>query len=187
MDTRVLLVSHAATAAMRQGRFPADDPLDARGIAQARAWRERMPSLGAAIALSSPAACARETAEALGFAVQVTPELADMNYGEWCGRRLAELAEDVPHELAAWSRNPDAPLQGGESFAQVLVRVGGWLDALDETASVVAITHAPVIRAALLHALNAPAVSFAHIEIAPLSVVEIRRSARGWAWWPAQS
>jgi hypothetical protein len=35
--------------------------------------------------------------------------------------------------------------------------------------------------------LNAPAVSFAHIEIAPLSVVEIRRSARGWAWWPAQS
>jgi broad specificity phosphatase PhoE len=110
-----------------------------------------------------------------------------MDYGQWRGRRLAEVAEDAPHELATWSRDPSAASHGGESFVQVLARVSGWLDSLNETASVVAVTHAPVIRAALIHALNAPPASFSRIEIAPLSVIELRRSARGWAWWPAQS
>jgi broad specificity phosphatase PhoE len=187
MDIRVLLVSHAATPPMRQGRFPSDEPLDARGIADSEALCERMTSIRDAVALSSPAACARDTAQALGLAMRVVPELAEIDYGQWRGRRLAELAESAPHELAAWSRDPDAAPHGGESFVQVLARVGGWLDSFDEAASVVAITHASVIRAALIHALNAPPASFTHIEIAPLSVVEIRRSARGWAWWPAQS
>lgn len=187
MDTRVLLVSHAATSAMRQGRFPADDPLDARGVADASAWRERWLLIGAAVALSSPAACACDTAQALGLEVRVTPELAEMDYGQWRGRRLADIADETPHELAAWTRDPDAAPPGGESFVQVLARVSGWLDSLDETASVIAITHASVIRAALIHALNAPAASFARIEIAPLSLIELRRSARGWTWWPAQS
>lgn len=183
MDTRVLLVSHAATPAMRQGRFPADDRLDARGIADAEAWRERLPSTNDAVALSSPAACARETAHALGLAARITPELAETDYGQWRGRRLAELAEEAPHELAAWSRDPRAAPHGGESFAETLARVGCWLDSLGETSSVVAITHASVIRAALIHALDASPASFTRIEVAPLSVVEIRRSARGWAWW----
>jgi broad specificity phosphatase PhoE len=187
MDTRVLLVSHAATPAMRQGRFPADDPLDARGIADAMAWRERMPPVKEAVAFSSPAACARDTAQSLGLKALVAPGLADMDYGQWRGRRLAEVAEDAPHELATWSRDPSAASHGGESFVQVLARVSGWLDSLNETASVVAVTHAPVIRAALIHALNAPPASFSRIEIAPLSVIELRRSARGWAWWPTQS
>ena len=183
MDTRVLLISHAATPAMRQGRFPADDPLDARGMADAEASRERLPSIDAAVTLSSPAACARETAQALGLTARVAPELSEMNYGQWRGRRLAELAEEAPRELAAWSRDPGAAPHGGESFVQTLARVGGWLDSLGETASMIAITHASVIRAALIHALDAPPASFARIEVAPLSVVEIRRSARGWAWW----
>jgi broad specificity phosphatase PhoE len=187
MNTRVLMVSHAATPAMRQGRFPADDPLDARGIAEASAWREGMPPITDAVAFSSPVACARDTARALGLEALVAPGLADMDYGQWRGRRLAEVAEDAPHELATWIRDPDAAPHGGESFVQVLARVSGWLDSLGETASVVAITHAPVIRAALIHALNAPPASFRRIEIAPLSVIELRLSARGCAWWPAQS
>jgi broad specificity phosphatase PhoE len=187
MGARVLLISHAATPAMRQGRFPADDSLDARGLAEATAWRQRMPATGDAVAFSSPAACACDTAQVLGLAARVAPELAETDYGQWRGRRLADVAQEAPHELATWSRDPHAAVRGGESFVQVLTRVGGWLDSLDETASVVAITHAPVIRAALIHALNAPATSFTRIEIAPLSVVELRRSARGWAWWPTQS
>jgi len=187
MGTRVLLISHAATPAMRQGRFPADDPLDARGIADATTWRERLPPIEDAVAFSSPAPCARDTAQALGLAIRVAPDLVDVDYGQWRGRRLAEVAEDTPHELAAWSRDAYAASHGGESFVQVIARVGGWLDALDGTASVVAVTSAPVIRAALIHALNAPPASFTRIEIAPLSVVELRRSARGWVWWPARS
>lgn len=186
MNQRVVLISHAATPAMRQGRFPADDQLDARSIAEATASRERIRLPRDALALSSPAVCARETARALGLVARDVPELADLDYGDWRGRRLAELADEAPDELAAWTRDPDAAPHGGESFAKVLARVGAWLDAIDATGTVIAVTHAPIIRAALLHALDAPAASFARVEIAPLAVVELQRAPRGWSWWPGQ-
>jgi broad specificity phosphatase PhoE len=189
MNTRVLLVSHAVTPAMRQSRFPADDPLDARGIADATAWRERMPPIKDAVAFTSPAACARDTAQALGLKALVAPGLADVDYGQWRGRRLADISEETPHELAAWTHDPAAPPPGGESFSQVFARVGGWLDSLDEnaTGSMVAITHAPVIRAAVIHVLKAPPASFVCIQVAPLTSVELRRSTRGWTWWLTQA
>ncbi|MGA7813787.1 histidine phosphatase family protein [Caballeronia sp.] len=187
MRTRLILISHAATPAMREGRFPADDPLDARGIADATASRQSMPIDADALALCSPATCALETAHALGLAVRITTELAEANYGRWRGRRLADIAVDAPSKAQAWSCDPDTVPPDGESFDQVLARVGRWLDNLDETGNVVAITHASVIRAAVIHALNAPSSSLTRVEVAPLSVIELRRSGRGWAWWPAQS
>jgi broad specificity phosphatase PhoE len=167
VSMRLLLISHAATAAMRGGRFPADDLLDDRGIAAATAWRERLPALRDAIAFSSPAACARDTAQALGLAASVAPELAETDHGRWRGRRLADIAVDESSALTAWSRDPDAAPHGGESFSAVLARVGAWLDGLDDE--------------------DAPSATFSRIEIAPLSIVELRRSVRGWAWWPVQS
>jgi len=185
--TRLILISHAATPAMREGRFPADDPLDARGVASATAWRQRVPIDPDALALCSPAACALDTAHALGLVVRITTELADADYGEWCGLRLADITGDAHSEIAAWSRDPYKAPPRGESFEQVRTRVGRWLETLHETDNVVAVTHASVIRAAIIHALNAPSSSFTRVEVAPLSVVELRHSARGWAWWTAQS
>ncbi|HEX7932302.1 MAG TPA: histidine phosphatase family protein, partial [Paraburkholderia sp.] len=37
MNLRLSLISHAPTAAMRAGRIPADDPLDARALTDAQA------------------------------------------------------------------------------------------------------------------------------------------------------
>jgi len=197
MDTRLLLISHASTAAMRAGRFPADDPLDARGLAEAAAARARLSIPDDAAVFVSPAVCARDTAPALGLgaAASVDERLADMDYGLWHGRRLADLAVEAPHDLAAWTHDPDAAAHSGESFSQLVKRVGQWLDALNgalsegvilgNTQNVVAVTHAPVIRAAIVHALGAPPAVFPRIEIAPLSLVELRRSRRGWTWWPA--
>ncbi|MFM0174993.1 histidine phosphatase family protein [Paraburkholderia sediminicola] len=193
MDTRLLLVSHASTAAQRAGRFPADDPLDARGLAEAHAARTRLATADDAAAFVSPAICARDTAAALGLAASVDAGLADMNYGTWQGRRLADLAAEAPQDLAAWTRDPDAAPHGGESFSQLVKRVGEWLDALDgakdraptHARDVIAVTHAPVLRAAIVYALGASPVVFPRIEIAPLSMIELRRSPRGWTWWPA--
>lgn len=201
MDIRLLLISHASTAAMRAGRFPADDPLDTRGLAEAAAARARLSIPDDAAVFVSPAVCARDTASALGLgaAASVDERLADMDYGRWHGRRLADLAVEAPHDLAAWTHDPDAAAHGGESFSQLVKRVGQWLDALNgalsdalsedvipgNTHNVVAVTHAPVIRAAIVHALGAPPGVFPHIEIAPLSMVELRRARRGWTWWPA--
>ncbi|MFM0433266.1 histidine phosphatase family protein [Paraburkholderia aspalathi] len=197
MDIRLLLISHASTAAMRAGRFPADDPLDARGLAEAAAARARLSIPDDAAVFVSPAVCARDTASALGLgaAASFDEGLADMNYGQWHGRRLADLAVEAPHDLAAWTHDPDAAAHGGESFSQLVKRVGQWLDALNGALSegvipgnmqnMVAVTHAPVIRAAIVHALGAPPAVFPRIEIAPLSMVELRRARRGWTWWPA--
>ncbi len=198
MQTRLLLISHAATAAMRSGRFPADDPLDARGLAEVAAWREHLtPGLDEPAIFTSPAACARDTAQALGFGTETNahmePALADADPGRWRGRRLADIANEEPEALAAWTRDPDAAPPGGESFSAVLARVGGGLDALpvasrSDPGEIVAITHAAVIRAAIIHALGASPASFTRIEIASLSIVEVRRSIRGgWTWWPAHA
>ncbi|RXZ33895.1 histidine phosphatase family protein [Oxalobacteraceae bacterium CAVE-383] len=202
MTIRLLLVAHAATAAMRSGRFPGDAPRDAVDLRRAgdqaalAALRERLPAAGEAAALCSPAACARDTAAALGLPAQEEAGLADMDYGRWQGRRLDDFGVDEAAQLAQWSRDPRAAPHGGESFEAVLARVGAWLDGLDRIDMpsgiigaagrvVIAVTHAPVIRAAAIHALNAPPASFARIEVAPLSVVELRRAGRvgGWRWW----
>ncbi|MBP0594326.1 histidine phosphatase family protein [Paraburkholderia sp. LEh10] len=186
MRTRLLLISHPATAAQRKGAFPDDDPLDARAIEEASAFRasnERLTNAG--LALSSPAACALETASALGLDAAVAPELAEADYGRWRGQRLIDIASAEPDALAAWTRDPSAAPHGGESFDALKLRVSNWLDALDCDGTVVAVTHAPVIRAALAHVLRIPSDAYARIEIAPLSVVELQRNERGWSWWPA--
>ncbi|WP_233856311.1 histidine phosphatase family protein [Paraburkholderia sp. HD33-4] len=203
MDTRLLLVSHAATAAQRAGRFPADDPLDPRGRAEAEAARASLALPADAAVFTSPAASARETAAALGLNATPADPLADIDYGKWRGQRLADIADATPRELAVWTREPDAVPPGGESFAQLVRRVGEWLDAqqadvrscnaVNEASSaavahgrsIVAITHAAVLRAAIVHGLGASPSVFCHIEIAPLSVVELRHSRRGWSWWPS--
>lgn len=197
MDIRLLLISHASTPAMRAGRFPGDasfDSLDRRSHAEIDAARACLPSPDSAEAFVSPALCARETAEALGLAATVDAGLADLNYSKWQGRRLADLLNEVPQDLAAWMHDPEVAPHGGESFSALVVRMRGWLDALDSTMrpeasdehklrTIVAMTHAPVMRASIVHALGAATDVFSRIEIAPLSVVELRRSRRGWTWW----
>nr|WKF60113.1 Phosphoserine phosphatase 1 [Paraburkholderia busanensis] len=200
MDIRLLLISHASTAAMRAGRFPGDvsfDSLDQRSSAEIDATRAHLSIPGDASALVSPALCARATAQALKLPAIVDANLADVNYGAWQGRRLADLLTEAPQELGAWMHDPDAKPHGGESFSQLVKRVGAWLDSLSDPASqrtlddknklrtIVAVTHAPVMRAAIIVALGAAAQLFPRIEIAPLSIIELRYSRRGWTWWPA--
>jgi broad specificity phosphatase PhoE len=193
MQTRLWLISHASTAAQRSATFAdANEPLDARGLAEANAYaqRSRFAFDGAreVRALTSPAACARDTAQALGLNATVAVELAETDYGEWRRARVADIAMQAPQALEAWLRDPAAAPPRGESFEAVIARVGAWLDALanDHPAdlTVIAITHAAVLRAALIHALHAPAAVFTQIEIAPLAMIELRHSKRGWTWWP---
>jgi broad specificity phosphatase PhoE len=135
--------------------------------------------------LTSPAPAARETARALGL-LDAAPvaALADLDYGRWHDRALKDLAREEPDALAAWCRDPAAAPHGGESFVELVGRVAQWLDGLEEEADVIALSHAAVLRAALVHALDAPPASFSRIEIAPLTVIELRRAGRGWSWWP---
>ncbi|HEY4318742.1 MAG TPA: histidine phosphatase family protein [Herbaspirillum sp.] len=210
-STRLLLVSHAATAAMRSGQFPGDATRDAVDLGRAddsaavAALRERLPRTGAISVRCAPAACARDTAAALDLAplLRIDAALADMDYGRWQGRRLDDFGDDESDQLLQWSRDPHAAPHGGETFDAVLARVGAWLNGLHagdaanaanaanagRGRTLIAVTHAPVVRAALMHVLKAPPASFALIEVAPLSVVELRRApgAHAWHWWTGQA
>ena len=177
------LFCHPATPDLRAGRFPADTPLDTRGhaaAAQAAAsLTQRYPD---AALFCSPALCARQTAEAFGPQATPTAALADVDYGAWRGKSLADIVRDQPQAAQAWLRDPAMRSHGGEAFADVITRVGAWLDALDLQGNGIAITHPAVIRAALVHVMGAPAEAWFRLEPAPLSQIELRRSARGWLW-----
>jgi len=178
-------MSHAATPAMRSGRFPCDDALDARAIKATLTWGKKMSVLHEAQIWSSPASCAIATTQILGVTAQIAPALAEIDHGRWRGQRLTDIAATEPDALAAWTIDPEMASHGGESFSAAVTRVGMWLDALDQSKTVVAVTHASIMRAAIIHALAIAPASFSRIEITPLSVVQLRRSAKNWHWLPS--
>ncbi|KPC52494.1 histidine phosphatase family protein [Amantichitinum ursilacus] len=189
MTTRLHLFSLAATTAVRKGCFPDDETLDERGVRETLACglTEWLPA--DARLLCAPSALALATAALLPRPAQVEVALADMDYGRWHGQSLGDVASAEPDALAAWLQHPDAPAGGAACFSDVLQRVGAWLDQLAATehaSEIVALTHPMVIRAAILHALGAPAVAFTRIQVPPLCRFELRRAAHGWHWWPAR-
>ncbi|PXW25607.1 histidine phosphatase family protein [Paraburkholderia caballeronis] len=182
---RLCLLAHPATAAMRSGRFPDDDPLDPRGLEEAAGFARGFRLRARTTVLRSPAACARQTADACGVDAATEAALADVDYGTWRGRAIKDVAAT---EIDAWLCDPRFAAHGGESLADVAVRVGAWLDGLNASGDdMLAITHAAVIRAAVAHALGAPDHAMFRIEVAPLARVVLTRSARGWVWSAAES
>jgi broad specificity phosphatase PhoE len=163
---RLTLVSHAMTDAMAAGRFPADEPLNDTG----RRLVEAVAALelaGDTRQLTGPERRARQTAQLLGLQAATEPRLADLDCGRWRGEVLANIG---PADLEVWLTEPARAPHGGESIADLIERVDGWLDSLtDDTLRTVAVTHPAVIRAAILLALDTPPKSFWRMDIAPLS------------------
>jgi broad specificity phosphatase PhoE len=173
---RLLLVRHGPTAATRADVFPVDEPLDDDGIAAAALLADALPPR--CEALSSPALRCRQTADAAGLRPAVVPALAECDLGAWAGRSLAEIDEAA---AAAWMIDPESRPHGGESLAALVIRVGGWLDDQARLGGrAVAITHAGVIKAALVHALGAPLRAFWRIDAAPLSITELHAHDGRW-------
>jgi broad specificity phosphatase PhoE len=177
---RLVLVRHASTRATRDACFGTQDGLDARGRAAAAALQGRLPK--ASEALASPCPSASETASLAGYApVRIEPALADCDYGAWSGRALADVERDDPAGVASWLTEPDAAPHGGESLRALLARVASWLDReADRDGLVVAAVPASVVKAAVVHALGAPAAAFWRLDVAPAAVTELHGRAGRW-------
>jgi broad specificity phosphatase PhoE len=183
------LVTAAPTAGLRRAVFGGDDDLDEGGLRAALVLAggpDGTGPLGRAAGrrvdvLSSPARCAVQTARAAGREPVIDTALADCGYGRWDGLALADVVDMEPDAVHAWLGDPAAAPHGGESFRDVVTRVGRWLDVLaGEQRSIVAFTHATVVRAALVHALHVPPAAFRQLDVAPLSLTRLR--ARGGRW-----
>ncbi|MBZ9758405.1 histidine phosphatase family protein [Mesorhizobium sp. ESP6-5] len=179
MLVRLTMICAGATAATRKGRFPSDEPLEPRSLTLAKAVRGTLRR--ADRVWTAPALRACQTAEALSLNATVDPMLADQNNGRWAGKSFEEVQARQPEEIAAWLTDPNAVRHGGESLADVARRTAGLMDRLiAERGHTIAVTHASVIRAAILHVLGAPLAASSKIDVEPLSITDFRSDGRRW-------
>ncbi len=178
MATRLTLISHAATEAQRRSAFPSDEPLEEREMAKIAALGWNAPR--AQRIVSGPERRVQQTAEALGLTAEVAVELRDCDYGEWRGYTLSEVELRQPEEVFAWLTDPGAAPHGGESILQLITRIGGWLEEQRAQDHTIAVTHPAVIRSALVHTLQGPPSAFWRIDVAPLSLTDLRWNGRVW-------
>ncbi|NKY87354.1 histidine phosphatase family protein [Nocardia veterana] len=175
--TRLALISHAMTEAMRAARFPVDEPIERPAAAP--------PPPRADLALVGPEARTAQTAALWELPVTVEPALRDLDCGRWAGRSMDSLA---PAELMAWLSDPGYREHGGESIIDLIHRVRMWLDDhLRDGRRILAITHPAVVRASVLVALAAPPESFWRIDIAPLGVTTLHGRGSTWTLRPSAS
>ncbi len=179
MTARLILVCHASTAAVRAPAFPADEPLDARGRERAVALAKVLPRVERCF--SSPELRTMQTAEALGLNAVSLQVLRDCDYGAWRGRAYDDVVEREPDAVAEWLRDPSSAPHGGESLQSLMQRVSEWLGGENvPRRQTIVVTHASVIRAAIVHAIEAELPSFWRIDIAPLSVTRLSGDGTRW-------
>ena len=180
--TFVLLVRHAATpttGVKLPGRAPGLHLSDA-GRRQADATAARIAALKAVAAVyTSPLERARETAvpiaQALGVALRVDRDLAEIDIGEWTGLSLAQACRRK--EWPVIQTHPSAfRFPEGESFMECQTRMTGAVARFVERhrgGTIVAVSHADPIKLYTAHALGTPLDLFQRIMIATASITVI--------------
>ena len=129
---------------------------------------------------AAPERRVQQTANALGLFAVTAAELRDCDYGEWRGREFDELYSSNPDGIGAWLTDPDAAPHGGESLVNLIGRVSGWLNEHHNAGHTIVVTHPAVIRSAIVHVLGAAPQTFWRIDIAPLSLTDIRFNGNAW-------
>jgi probable phosphoglycerate mutase len=177
----VLLVRHGqtpTTGASLPGRAPGLHLSDT-GREQADVAARRIAPLPVAAVYASPLERTRETAapiaKKLGLRVRVDRGLLECDFGEWTGRPLKEL-----FKLPEWSTVQRYPsgfrFPGGESFTEMQQRITGANARLVEAhpgQTVVAVSHADPIKAAIAHAMGTHLDLFQRIVVSPCSITAI--------------
>ncbi|MDI3418904.1 histidine phosphatase family protein [Streptomyces luteolus] len=185
----LILVRHgrstANTAGVLAGRTPGV-VLDERGAAQAAALPGRLADLPIATAVSSPLERCRQTLEPL---LAARPELTlhteegvnECDYGDWSGRKLAELA-DEPLMQVVQQHPSAAAFPGGESMRAMQHRaaeaVREWNARVERDfgsdALYVMCSHGDIIKSLVAEALGLHLDLFQRISVEPCSVTVIR-------------
>jgi len=186
--TTILLVRHGqtpTTGKVLPGRAKGLHLAD-EGRAQAEIAAERIAALGSVDAVySSPLERAKETAapisKALGLRTKVDRGLFECDFGDWTGKELKKL-----NKLPEWRTVQSAPstfrFPNGESFTEMQTRMVSTLDRLRHQhpgGTIVCVSHADTIKAAVAHALGTHIDLFQRIVISPASVSALTWHAGG--------
>lgn len=186
----LVLVRHGRTTAnasgVLAGRLPGVS-LDDHGQAQAEAVGRRFAGVSVAAAVTSPLLRCRQTSRAIWAGRADRPEvlvdarLVECDYGEWQGRRLAELARQPLWGLVQRQASA-AAFPSGESLRAMSTRAVDAVREIDQGVTEqhgaggvwVAVSHGDVIKAIVADALGLHLDLFQRITIDPASVSIIR-------------
>jgi broad specificity phosphatase PhoE len=150
----LLFVRHGSTewtAAPSRYQGRTDVPLSAYGRGEAEQLAHRLRTIKLDAIYSSPLRRTRETALALAAGrrpvrFETDGRIIELSYGEWEGKRHAEVQRDEPAALTAWTAGITPP-PGGESRFSLMQRVSAFLNDVDGEGTVAVVTHKEVIRA----------------------------------------
>jgi probable phosphomutase (TIGR03848 family) len=178
----VLLVRHgqtSTTGTTLPGRAPGLH-LAENGVAQAEATAARIGALKRVAAVyASPMERARETAAPIArvrrLRTRLERGLNECDFGEWTGAQLKALRKKP--EWSTVQRYPSGfRFPGGESFAEMQTRITGAVAALVSKhpgGTIVCVSHADPIKAAVASALGTHLDLFQRIFISPCSITTI--------------
>ena len=188
--TLVLFVRHGqtpTTGTVLPGRTPGLHLSD-RGREQAEGAAARIAALGAeriGAVYASPMERTRETAapiaRTVGRRVRIHDGLNECDFGRWTGRRLSDLRRRRDWQQV--QRTPSSfRFPGGESFAEMQTRMTDAVQLLvarHPGSTVVVVSHADTIKAAVSQASGAHLDMFQRIVVSPCSITAILYGADG--------
>jgi broad specificity phosphatase PhoE len=177
---RLHLLAHAPTRAQREFRFSTpDDPIE-------QPASERLAGVSAQVegcqwVWCGPERRCLETADALGLGATPDDALRAWSPGTWASQSLASVADRDPTGFAAWRTDPNAVPHVGESLSTLLSRVEVWVDAQADTSGrALLIADPSVIRALVVHVLQAGPATFWRFDIPPLSLSVVQHASSQW-------
>ncbi|MEU1149090.1 histidine phosphatase family protein [Streptomyces sp. NPDC005863] len=185
----LILVRHGRSTANTAGLLAGWTPgvaLDERGTAQAAALPGRLAPLSISEVVTSPLQRCRETVAPLlaarpGLQAHQEDRIGECDYGDWSGRKLAELADEPLMEVV--QRHPSAAaFPGGESMRAMQTRaaeaVREWNARVErehgEDAAYLMCSHGDIIKSLVAEALGLHLDLFQRISVEPCSVTVIR-------------
>jgi broad specificity phosphatase PhoE len=185
--TTVLLLRHGHTQATEQGKLYTDPTaeLTEAGKLQAEALGRWLKKQSAELLLSSSSRRVLTTAEIVGECIGMPPVvvagLDEWDVGEWEGRAYIDIKAEEPELYKAWINDPilNKP-PGGESIADVSVRTKTKIDniiASNSGKKIALVTHAGIIRSAIVGALEMKINNFWRVVIPVGSATRIDYSA----------
>ena len=179
MTTRIHLVRHGHHPLLGRvlcGRM-AGVGLDAQGALEMEATAELLKATASNVLQSSPQRRTLQSAAiisaALGLPVEVVPAFDEIDMGRWTGMEFSQLSDDSHWRQWNERRGSTSP-PSGESMVALQKRVVDYLEQLRNVGgSIIVVSHAEPIRAALLHFLAIPLVRFHSIDVEPASISTI--------------
>ncbi|WP_326751840.1 MSMEG_4193 family putative phosphomutase [Streptomyces hirsutus] len=185
----LLLVRHGRSTANTEGLLAGWTPgvaLDERGAAQAAALPGRLAALPLSEVVASPLQRCQETIRPLldarpGLTAHTDDRIGECHYGDWTGRKLAEL-KDEPLMEVVQAHPSAAAFPGGESLRAMQTRaaeaVREWNARVERDHGADAVylmcSHGDIIKSLVAEALGLHLDLFQRISVDPCSVTAIR-------------